>query len=90
MLQTVRITVTGRVQGVYYRQSAKEKADHLGITGTVQNNPDRTVTIIATGDEIALALLKDWCKTGPPRAMVSAIKADLIPLTHFDKFLIKR
>lgn len=90
MIHTVRITVTGRVQGVYYRQSAKEKADQLGITGTVQNNPDRTVTIIATGDEAALALFKDWCKTGPPRAVVSALKADAVTLEHYDKFQIKR
>jgi acylphosphatase len=90
VLQTVRITVTGRVQGVYYRQSAKEKADLLRITGVVQNNPDKTVTIIATGDEIALALFKDWCKTGPPHAVVSTMKADAIPLVHFDRFLINR
>lgn len=89
-MHTLRITVTGRVQGVYYRQSAKEKADQLSITGTVQNNPDRTVTIIATGDEVALSLFKDWCKTGPPRSVVSSIKADAIPLAHFDSFRINR
>lgn len=39
MVQTLSITISGKVQGVYYRQSAKEKAQELGITGSVKNLP---------------------------------------------------
>jgi acylphosphatase len=50
MLQTISITVIGLVQGVYYRQSTKEKALELGISGFVKNLPDGNVRILATGD----------------------------------------
>ncbi len=49
MLQTISLDIRGKVHGVFYRQSAREKAMELDITGTVQNNPDGSVTIIATG-----------------------------------------
>jgi acylphosphatase len=90
MVQTIRITVSGRVQGVYYRQSAKEKATALNITGTIQNNPDKTVTIVATGSEESLSLLRDWCRKGPARAVVSGVGVSALPLTDFAGFCILR
>lgn len=90
MLQTVSITVKGRVQGVYYRQSTREKARELGITGFVQNMPDTTVYIVATGTDEQLEALVTWCKKGPARARVS----DVIVASHisqtFDGFTIRR
>ena len=67
MLQTISITVSGKVQGVFYRQSTKEMATSLGITGQVKNLSDGSVYIIATGTKEQLDKLVDWCRQGPRR-----------------------
>ena len=90
MLKTVSITVTGRVQGVFYRQTAKEKATELGIKGEVRNMPDETVQIIATGTKEQIEQLIKWCRQGPPKAIVQNVKAEDVLLQSFDKFIIVR
>ena len=60
MLRTVSITATGRVQGVFFRQSTKEKATSLGIKGEVRNMPDDTVQVIATGTSGQIEQLIEW------------------------------
>jgi acylphosphatase len=90
MFHTISIKVSGKVQGVFFRQSTKEKARELGITGFVRNEADDTVLIKATGTEEQLEQLKDWCKTGPPKARVSGIEITRLPLERFDSFFIER
>ncbi|HLG40326.1 MAG TPA: acylphosphatase [Chitinophagaceae bacterium] len=90
MLKTVSIIVSGKVQGVYYRQSAKEKARELNITGEVKNLPDDTVYIIATGKAEQLNQFIEWCRQGPPRAKVLNVITDEMTLTSFEKFNIVR
>jgi acylphosphatase len=89
-MQTIKIKVTGRVQGVFYRQSAKEKADSLGIKGTIRNCEDDSVEIIATGSKDQLDKLVAWCKSGPPRAVVSNIATQQLSLQEFNNFSIIR
>lgn len=90
MLRTVSITVKGKVQGVYYRQSTKEKANELGIKGEVRNMPDDTVHIIAAGTKEQTEQLIEWCHTGPSRARVSNVVVEEIALRSFEKFSIVR
>ena len=90
MLQTVSITIKGRVQGVYYRQSTKQKALELAITGIVANRPDGSVQVVATGTSEQLERLADWCRQGPPKAIVTEIQAKELPLQLFDHFTIER
>lgn len=90
MLRTVSIIVKGKVQGVYYRQSTKEKATSLGIKGEVKNRPDDTVHIIATGTSEQIDQLVEWCRQGPPRARVMDVMMEEIPLQTFEKFSITR
>ncbi len=71
----MHLRITGRVQGVSYRAYASEKAQSLGLTGTVRNRMDGTVELTAEGDEQHLATLLDWCQQGSPWAQVSAIDA---------------
>ncbi|HVZ56206.1 MAG TPA: acylphosphatase [Chitinophagaceae bacterium] len=87
---TYRLLVTGKVQGVFYRQSTREKARELGLTGTVRNLPDGRVEIIATGTQTQLEQLRTWCRQGPPRALVTDIEASPLPLQSFDSFTIIR
>ena len=90
MLQTVEINVSGRVQGVFYRQSTKEKALELGIKGKVMNLDDGNVKIIATGTKEQLNKLADWCKTGPPKARVTNVDVQELSLQSFENFSIVR
>jgi acylphosphatase len=90
MLQTISITVSGLVQGVFYRQSTKEKALELGISGIVKNLPDGNVHIIATGTSVQLDQLVQWCKQGPPRAKVTAVIVEEATQQAFTGFVIQR
>ena len=80
----------GFVQGVYFRQSTKAKANELGITGEVRNKPDGTVHINATGVRSKLNELIEWCWKGPDDAVVRNVKIEEIPLTSFSGFSIVR
>ena len=90
MLQTIEINVSGRVQGVFYRQSTKEKAVELGIKGKVMNLDNGNVKIIATGTKEQLNKLIDWCKTGPPKARVTHVDVRELSLQSFENFSIVR
>lgn len=89
-METFAITVTGKVQGVFYRQSTKEKAQELGITGVVKNLPDGSVHIMASGTKDQLNQLVAWCKQGPPRAVVSAVQVEQITPHAFFGFTVQR
>ena len=66
----VRAVVTGRVQGVWYRESCRREADRLGVGGWVRNRPDGSVEIEAEGAPAAVEALLRWARRGPDRARV--------------------
>ena len=90
MQQTICIIVKGKVQGVFYRQSTREKAKELRITGSVKNLHDDTVEIIATGTPAQLNQLTEWCRQGPPRAIVTDLNISPLTLQSFTDFSIIR
>jgi acylphosphatase len=90
MLQTISITISGRVQGVYYRQSTKEKALELGVSGIVKNLPDGNVHIMATGTAGQLDKLVTWCKQGPSHAKVEGVQVEDVEPQVFMGFAIQR
>lgn len=67
---TVHLLIKGKVQGVFYRASAKEVADQLQLTGWVRNTKDGDVESIVTGDEDRIKEFIEWCKKGPRKADV--------------------
>lgn len=89
-MQTVRLVIKGKVQGVFYRASAKETADLLGITGWIKNLPDKNVEITATAHSDALQRFIDWCKQGPPRAVVEEVMVEELSIEKFTGFRIMR
>ncbi len=90
-MQTIAITIIGNVQGVFFRQSAREKAVSLDIKGTIENLPDGSVYILASGEDQSIQSLILWCHQGPPKAEVSEIKLEEKPLnTRFRDFYIIR
>ena len=73
MSQCHRFTVTGRVQGVWFRQSTLERATELGLTGWVRNRADGRVELLACGEAKALEQLRLWLWEGPRMAEVSGV-----------------
>jgi acylphosphatase len=89
-LETMQIIVKGKVQGVFYRQSAKEKAKELEITGLIRNALNGEVLIIATGRKDKLQDFVRWCRQGPPRAIVKDVFIQSLSLQNFETFYIER
>ena len=73
MVRRVRMRISGRVQGVFYRKSTEEKARALGLSGWVRNMPDGSVETFAVGDQALLEAFIAWCKDGPPMARVDEV-----------------
>jgi acylphosphatase len=90
MMQTLRINVKGKVQGVTYRETTRRKAVTLGLSGTVENLDNGDVLIVATGEPQVLEDFVRWCYRGPQLASVSEVNALEIPLLDFPGFSIKR
>lgn len=75
---------------MFYRATAKDFADDMGIKGWVRNLPDRNVEIRATGSKELLQGFIDWCKHGPPKARVDEVIVEEIDLQVFNDFRINR
>lgn len=75
MTVTRRIVVSGKVQGVGFRDWTVRHAKQLGVSGWVRNRSDGGVEIHASGDSDALDALVDACRTGPPLARVDHVDA---------------
>lgn len=89
-MSSFSIKITGKVQGVFFRQSAKEKALSLQLGGEVWNNADGTVGIVVTGNTEEVKEFIQWCHQGPPRARVQEIEVNEVPERSFAGFIIRR
>ncbi|MEM7469108.1 MAG: acylphosphatase [Pseudomonadota bacterium] len=69
-----RYVVSGRVQGVFFRASARQEALRLGLRGWVRNLPDGRVESIACGELEQINAFEKWLEQGPPMATVSAVE----------------
>ena len=91
MKRRARVIVSGRVQGVFFRDSARRAATREGLTGWVRNLPDGRVEALFEGDEAAVQRLVDWCHQGPPDARVEQVAVEWGEATgEFDRFTIER
>ena len=89
-MQTVHLVIKGKVQGVFFRATAKEVANEMGIKGWVKNMPGGHVEVLASGDKEQLEKFIEWCRSGPKRAAVKELiiterEASSLP----DFFIIK-
>lgn len=89
-MPTIHLLIRGKVQGVYYRASAREAAEKLQITGWIKNTPDGHVEAIASGDEQNLQQFVAWCRQGPPGARVTEVVANPATAAAFSSFSIVR
>lgn len=89
-MPTLHLVVKGKVQGVFFRATAKETADELGVTGWIKNTADDDVEALVTGNNEQLQAFVNWCKQGPRRANVSEVISTQQAETHFKGFSVIR
>lgn len=86
---TRRLRISGRVQGVFFRESMRLRAEQLKVTGWVRNCADGTVEAIAQGDAFMVGRLIEWAQCGPAAAKVDNVEVeiveDVVHYTMFDK-----
>ena len=80
MPQCRRYLVSGKVQGVFYRNSTRERAVTLGLTGWARNLQDGCVEVVACGEVAALDVLEQWLWVGPSRAMVRRVSSTVMEI----------
>ena len=90
MKSNVHVLISGRVQGVWFRASTKQKAEQLSLTGWVRNTSGGNVEAVFEGDENLIQEMLEWCHHGPPLANVENVEIkNQEPTNGFDDFSIK-
>ncbi|MCL2684245.1 MAG: acylphosphatase [Synergistaceae bacterium] len=82
VLSRRHVMVTGRVQGVGFRWSARSLAGELQLTGWVRNLPERKVELCFQGERGAVDEMEDWCRKGSPYARVTGFSASEEPIVE--------
>lgn len=88
MKRHVYIKVYGKVQGVFFRRTAKVEADKLAIGGWVRNKFDGSLEISASGEQKDIKNFVNWCKKGPPFAQVENVEVVDRKPEDYEEFLI--
>lgn len=79
-IRSKRFIVTGRVQGVFYRASARRKAREFDVTGYAVNRPDGAVEVLACGTPGSIQQLEEWLWEGPSAAKVEDVVVEDVDL----------
>lgn len=88
-MKAARATVSGRVQGVAFRQSTRREARQRHLYGWVRNLATGDVEVFVQGDEDSVNSLIDWLWTGPSAAVVTGLESDTVePDPNIQDFLI--
>lgn len=89
--QTVRrrVVVTGRVQGVFFRDSARREAVARGVAGWVRNRADGSVEAVFEGPPDAVEAMVSWSRRGPQDAWVDAAEVHDEPPEGLDRFTVR-
>ncbi len=72
-MQTTRLLIKGKVQGVFYRVAAKDVAYDIGITGWVRNTDTGDVEVLVSGTAAQIEKFINWCRKGPKKAVVTEV-----------------
>ena len=85
-IKNLRVAVSGKVQGVFFRASVKKVADILGVKGFVRNEHNGTVFVEVEGDDEMVNKLVDYCHHGPDSAVVEKVSITLGVIVGYDSF----
>lgn len=83
-----RVRVSGFVQGVWFRESTRQRAESAGVAGWVRNAPDGSVEAVFEGDADAVDRLVDFCRKGPRGAVVETISVEEEPAEGLGGFRV--
>lgn len=87
----LHVSITGTVQGVFFRAETKRAADSLNVRGWVRNRRDGSVEAVFEGDEEAIKSMVQWCRTGPRAASVDQVQTRPLPgISGYTGFDIRR
>ena len=81
--------VSGKVQGVWYRDSTVKQAAQIGVTGWVRNMADGCVEVLACGEQSQLDALYQWLMQGPLLARVEKVEQEAVEVQKFDDFVVR-
>lgn len=90
MILCMHSYVSGRVQGVWFRDNTQRKANSLGLVGWVKNLPDGRVEVMACGNHAAIDVFQNWLWQGVPLSRVSSVEATEVECLDFTEFTIER
>ncbi len=84
-----RVFVSGRVQGVWFRESCRREADANGVAGWIRNRADGRVEAVFEGEPAAVTRMIAWCREGPPRADVLDIETSEEAIEGLSGFAVR-
>ncbi len=87
-MKHIDITITGKVQGVGFREVTKMVADQMGVKGMIRNESDGSVYVEAEGDDVLLEVFLEWCNDGPDRAVVENVAVTPADVKNYRNFEI--
>ncbi len=90
MTKHYNITISGKVQGVFFRASTKGKARSLGISGYAMNLADGNVYVEAEAGQAELDEFVQWCKRGPMGARVDKVDVKEAEVMRYETFEIRK
>ena len=88
-MRSVRVTISGRVQGVFFRASCAELARDLGLAGSVRNLRDGRLSATFQGPDDAVDRMLAWCREGPPMARVDELEVEDVPASDATGFRVQ-
>jgi len=86
----LRLQISGRVQGVWFREATRIEAERIGVSGWVRNCPDGSVEAVLEGPPDAVREMESWCHHGPPSARVIEVKSNPEPPAGEKTFQVRR
>jgi acylphosphatase len=89
-MKHLKVKIHGKVQGVYYRATAVERAKVYGVYGFVRNEKDGTVYIEVEGEEERIAKFIEWCHIGSANSVVEKVLVEEGEIRHYKNFITVR
>lgn len=88
-MRAIKAVVSGRVQGVFFRDTTVKVARRLGVFGWVRNGEDGTVLVHAEGEDAAVEELVEFLRQGPPAAAVEDVEVDSVKVEGHEQFAVR-
>lgn len=89
-MKTIKVKITGTVQGVFFRKFVKENADALGVRGYIRNMDDGNIEIVLEGRDEKVNELLNKCKQGPSHSEVKEVEVEEIKHQGFEGFKVSQ